>query len=142
MNSKLTNIYEYTVKFSDVDLLGMVWHGNYVKLLENGREAFGKQYGIGYWDIFNQGYVTPIVNVNIDYKKSLRYGDEVIIKTTFVDCEAAKIIFEYTLFRKSDNELIATAQTTQVFLNDKRQLYLTLPEFYIQWKKKNGLLKI
>ena len=32
------------VPFYDVDPMSVVWHGNYVKYLEDGREAFGNQF--------------------------------------------------------------------------------------------------
>ena len=140
MNSKLNHIHEYQIRFSEVDSLGMVWHGNYVKLLEDGRESFGREFGLSYWEIYKHGFITPIVKLNIDYKKSLRYGDEVLVQTSFVDCEAAKILFEYAIFRKSNNELVSTAETMQVFLNLKGELHLTLPDFFTEWKKTNGII--
>ena len=128
------------IRFSDVDCLGMVWHGNYVKYLEDAREAFGKEFKISYWDIYRQGFVTPIVKLNINYKKSLKYGDKALIEIKFIDTEAAKIIFEYTIFRIPDNEVIATAESIQVFLTTNGELHLTNPDFFILWKKQWNLI--
>lgn len=36
------------VRFSEIDPIKMVWHGNYVKYMEDAREAFGRRYGLGY----------------------------------------------------------------------------------------------
>jgi len=82
----------------------------------------------------------PIVKVTCDYKKPLVYGDIAIIETRFVNSEAAKIKFEYSVFRKSDHELMATGTTMQVFLTPEKELLLMAPEFFIGWKKKWGLL--
>lgn len=117
----------------------IVWHGNYVKFLEDGREAFGEQYGLGYYDVFDQGYLIPIVKVDLDYKQQVKYGDEIEIETVFKSVDAAKICFEYKLRRSSDNKVVAVAKTIQVFLNKEGELQLTNPAFYIDWKKKNGL---
>ncbi len=38
---------EVRVRFSEVDSLKMVWHGSYVKYMEDGREAFGREFGLG-----------------------------------------------------------------------------------------------
>ena len=44
---RLINSCKVKVRFSEVDSMAVVWHGNYVKYLEDGREAFGLQFGVG-----------------------------------------------------------------------------------------------
>ena len=125
------------VRFSEVDSMGIVWHGNYVKYLEDGREAFGREYGLTYMGVFkNHAYMIPLVKLDIDYKNQLFYEDEAVLKTTLIDNPASKICFEYELRRKSDNMLILTAETIQVFMNKNRELELNIPEFFIEWKEK------
>lgn len=131
---------ETEIRFSEVDSMRVVWHGNYVKYLEDGREAFGRKFGIGYLDVSNRNYTIPIVKVDIDYKRSVLYGDRIIIETRYVNSEAAKIIFDYTIYRKSDNKVAMKARTIQVFLDQKGQLELNCPDFYMEWKQKWGLL--
>ncbi len=119
----------------------IVWHGHYIKYFEDGREAFGNKYNINYMDVYRNNLLTPVVQMNIDYKRPLLYGESAVVETKFIDSEAAKIIFEYTLFREPTNEIIATAKSVQVFLNKDRELLLTVPTFYLEWKKKWGLIK-
>jgi acyl-CoA thioester hydrolase len=133
---RLVNTTKVNVRFSEVDALGIVWHGHYLKFFEDGREAFGKEYGLGYMDIYNHQFAAPIINVNVDFKKTLKYGDEISIITTFVNSPAAKIIFDYQIYRNSDNELVATGTSVQVFMDLEHQLYITIPSFYEEWKKK------
>jgi len=129
------------VRFNEVDPLGITWHGHYVTYFEDGREAFGAKFGLHYLDIFNNGYVAPIVNLNLDYKKMLKYGDSVLIETSYEDSHAAKIIFKYKLYNAATMELVATGSTTQVFLDvTKQQLQLRFPAFFEEWKKKHNLI--
>ncbi len=141
MSTALKDRTEVKVRFGEVDSMGIVWHGNYVKYIEEGRESFGKKYGISYLDIYANDVMAPVVNMNIDYKKQVKYGDKLIIETEFVDTAAAKIKFIFKIFRKSDNELVATAQSTQVFINMDHEMLLYPPQFAIDWKKKVGLLE-
>ncbi len=137
MNKKtLTAKTEISVRFSEVDSLGIVWHGNYVKYFEDGREAFGKKYKINNLDILKHGFIAPVVKMNCNFKNSLKYGDKAIVETQFVDCEAAKLILQYKIYRSSNKEIITTAETEQVFLNDKGELNLTIPDFFAKWKNK------
>jgi len=128
------------VRFSEVDSMGVVWHGNYIKYFEDGREEFGDKFGINYLDFRNRGILIPVVKIVCDYKRPLIYGDVAVVETRFVNCEAAKIQYEYTLAHHKTHEIIATGSSTQVFLNLNRELLLDFPPFFLEWKKRNGLL--
>ena len=137
MVKKLVSKTEVLVRFNEADPLGIVWHGHYIRYFEDGREDFGKQYGIGYLDIFNNGFVIPVVDVDCSFKKSLRYGDSVIVETSYVPCDAAKIQFSYRLFNKKNMELVATGHTVQVFLEkESSSLHILNPPFFEEWKRK------
>ena len=136
---KLTASKEIEVRFSEVDSMNIVWHGSYVLYFEDAREAFGKKYGLGYMNIFDNGYYAPLVDLRFNYKKPLSYGDKARIDISFRNTEAAKIIFDYEIFDTKDNSLIATGYSIQVFLDKQYHLVWTNPDFYIEWKHKNGL---
>lgn len=132
----LVNSTELRVRFSEVDSMQIVWHGEYVKYFEDGRESFGEEFeGIGYMDIYGSGYTAPIVELNLEYKRSLKCGERAVVETRYIDTEAAKICFDYTIRRQSSGEVVATGSSTQVFLDAKSgELMLTMPDFYTQWK--------
>ena len=139
---QLSEQIEVKVRFSEVDSLRIVWHGHYAKYFEDAREAFGLKYGLGYLDIYSKGYVTPLVELNFEYKKSLFYNDKAIVKATYVDCKAAKIIFNYEVINAKTHDLIAIGKSTQVFLSSKNpELQLIIPDFFESWKKKWGLVE-
>ncbi len=136
----LTDETVVKVRFSEVDSVGIVWHGNFVKYLEDGRESWGKKYEFSYQDMYNNGFVAPIVKVDIDYKSMLKHNDEFLIKTIYEDTVAAKMIFKYELYKLPEKKLVAKAKTIQVFMNLNKELMLTNPEFVLNWKQKNNLL--
>jgi acyl-CoA thioester hydrolase len=136
----ITNSIEVTVRFSEADSLGIVWHGHYLRYFEDGREAFGGQHGLGYLEVYKQGYTIPVVKVDCDYKRPLRYGDKVIIETTYWNTEAAKLIFTYTLRNAKTGEIVAMGKSIQVFVTAQGDLNLNVPEFFNGWKRKMALL--
>ena len=123
------------IRFSEVDSRGVVWHGSFVKFLEDGRECFGLKYGLSYLEVASLGFLIPIVDMNLSYKRSAKYGEKLIVETKFINSPAAKITFEYIIYRESDMELLVKAKTIQVFTDQKGQLILTSPQFFIDWKK-------
>ena len=133
----LTNKTSIRVRFSEVDAMQVVWHGEYVRYFEDGREAFGRHYGIGYTNIVDEGYLVPIVELNVYFKQSLKFGETATVETRYIPCEAAKILFEYTIYRDYDQAVMATGSSVQVFLDKQtQQLELNNPEFYTLWKKR------
>jgi acyl-CoA thioester hydrolase len=129
------------VRFSEVDSMRVVWHGEYIRYFEDGRESFGRQFGLQYLDVHARGYTIPVVDMHCSYKNPLRVGDVAVIETRYLDCEAAKIKFEYIVYRECDMAKVAEGKSVQVFVNNDGVLELNMPKFYIEWKKKWGLIK-
>ncbi len=125
-----------SVRFSEVDSLQIVWHGNYVKYFEDGREAFGKIHDLGYLQVYRQGFSMPIVNLECNYKSIIKYEDEIEIETRYVDSPAAKLIFDYRITNNTTGQLAATGRSVQVFLTKDGELQLTIPPFFEKWKQK------
>lgn len=133
----LQHTTELEVKFSEADPLGIVWHGHYIRYFEDGREAFGEEYGLKYLDFYRSNIVVPIVNIQCDYKRILRYGHKIRLETTYEDTPAAKLLFHYKVFDAATNEQVASGSSMQVFMHrDSLELMLYLPQFMTDWKKK------
>ena len=141
MSKQLIDRKEITIRFSEVDSMAIVWHVNYVKYLEEGRESFGNRFGISYLDIYANKMMAPVVNMDISFKRQVKYGETIIVETKYIDQKAAKLVFNYRIYRKENNELVATATTTQVFIDLDYEMLLYPPEFALEWKRKMGLLK-
>ncbi|MBE6330357.1 MAG: acyl-CoA thioesterase [Paludibacteraceae bacterium] len=134
-NNKLSCITEIKIRFCEVDSIKVVWHGNYVKYLEDGREDFGEKFGLQYLKIFENGFTAPVVDMRLQFKQSISVAESIIVETNYIPTKAAKIIFNYNIYKKSDHSLVLTAQTTQVFMDLEGNLQLSNPEFYEEWKK-------
>ena len=86
--------------------------------------------------MYDAGYIIPMVEINCEYRSPLRVNDKAIVETRFIDSKAAKIIFEYSIFREDNNELVATGRSVQVFLNKNFELELSCPDVYLNWKRR------
>ncbi|WP_417887456.1 acyl-CoA thioesterase [Zunongwangia sp.] len=138
MNKELITQTKLQVRFSECDSLQIVWHGNYLKYFEEGREDFARKHGISYLDAKQNGVATPIVKSCCEHKLPLKYADVFTVETTFVNTNAAKIIYKYRIFKAE--QLICTGETVQVFIDEKGELVLNNPSFFLDWKKKMMLI--
>ena len=127
---------EIEIRFSEVDMMQVVWHGAYALYFEDAREAFGAKYGLSYMGYVDHGYFAPIVEQTIHYKKPIRYGMKPRIDIIYRPTEAAKIMFDYEIYDTEDESLIATGHSVQVFMDMKYNLVWENPEFYLEWKRK------
>ena len=132
--------YDFQVPFYDLDGIQMVWHGNYVKYMEDAREKFGAKYGFEYLHIFNSGYLAPVADMRIKYRNSARISEILTMKITYVPSRAAKMVFEYLITRKSDNAVIIEAETSQLFVTREGVFEVSTPGFYAEWKKRWNII--
>ena len=136
----MKNIVRIPVKFSELDPMFRVWHGNYVKYFEDGREAFGKEFpGCDYDIMMKTGITAPIYDIKVRCLAPLSMNDVAVIHTTYVYKPGARLDYKYEISRERDGVLCCTGSTTQLFIDPNgEQLYIE-PDFYIEWKNKNGL---
>lgn len=133
---ELSAYKDIDIRFSEVDSMKIVWHGNYIKYFEDAREAFGLKYGISYMDIYSSGCYAPLVDISAKFKKTLTFGQTARVTAHWRPCDAAKLIFDYEVTDPADGSLIATGHSVQVFMDRNYELMWSAPRFYEEWKKK------
>ena len=131
---------EIEVRFNEVDMMGVVWHGSYVTYLEDAREAFGARYGLSYRKYIDEYTFAPIVELDMRYRKPLRYGMKPVVRITYKPTDAAKILFDYEIVDPESGEVFLQASSVQVFMDRNYNLLWDSPAFYTEWKKEMGLL--
>lgn len=120
---------EVRVRFSEVDSLRVVWHGHYLTYFEEGRQAFGRKFGLRYEDVLSHGYVVPLVHTSVDYFAPARF-DELLTVTARLHPEpAARLTFTFQVANARGDRL-ATGRSVQAFTDLEGALVLTRPAFY------------
>ena len=121
-----------TVRFEEVDPLGIVWHGRYTSYFEDARVALGDKYGIGYMQFYNQGVAAPIKKMHFDYHLPLRYRDKMTIEAIWHWSEAARMNFEF-IIRNDNGELATSGYTVQMMLDFDDNILVVPPPFYAEF---------
>lgn len=141
MKPVLTTEKAIEIRFSEVDIMNVVWHGAYAVYFEDAREAFGRQYGLSYQCYIDHNTFAPIVELDIKYRKPIRYGMKPVVRITYVPTEAAKVLFDYEIYDPASGDVFATAKSVQVFMNTDYELLWESPEFYTEWKRRCGVME-
>jgi len=104
---------EALVAFHDVDVAGVVWHGHYLKYLENARWALMARLDFGLDAMIASGYVWPIVDVHVKYVQAARFGDRLTVQASLVEWEN-RLTLNYLVKQAATDERVARARTIQV----------------------------
>lgn len=113
------------VRYSETDRMGYCYYGNYAQYYEVARVESLRSLGISYKELEDDGILLPVVDFNVKYKKPAFYDDELIVKCEVTQMPAVKIIFDYSIYRA--DELLNTAQTTLVFLDESTGKPMKIP---------------
>ena len=127
------------LRFSEVDSMNVVWHGSYMLYFEDARELFGQKYDLTYMGFFDHGYFAPLVEMNFQWKRPIKYGMRPRIDIIYRPTISAKIVFDYEIRDPEDETLFATGHSVQVFMDTNYQLVLYSPEFYDEWRRRWGV---
>ena len=135
MKDKISTTVRVKVRFSELDPVGVVWHGNYVKYLEDAREEFGRQWGLEYMKIFAAGYYAPVFDMSLRFREPAKVDDILEVECVYRHETGAKLCFDYTIRRESDSAVVLTASTIQLFTHVSGEFEPSEPEFFSQWKQ-------
>ena len=102
-----------TVPFHDLDPMGVCWHGNYVKYLEQARGELMRMIDYDYPQMLESGYYWPVIDLTIRYVRVLEYGQVVKVQATLVEYENYLKV-KYLLTDADTGHKITKAMTTQV----------------------------
>jgi acyl-CoA thioester hydrolase len=106
---------EVTVRYAETDMMGVVYHGNYLPWFEVGRTTLLKELGLAYRELEDSGYRLPVLEVGAKYFRPAVYDDTVTIVTRLKEKPLLRIRLEYEVRR--GEELLATGHTVHAFID-------------------------
>ena len=117
------------VPYYDVDLMQIVWHGNYLKYFEVARQALFKECGVDLRRTMEDTrYVFPVVRSTIKHIWPLRFGDEFIC-TAVVREARVRIVLDFEIKLISNDKVCAKGWSEQVaVLLPEMEMVFQIPE--------------
>jgi acyl-CoA thioester hydrolase len=106
---------QVTVRYAETDMMGIVYHGNYLPWFEVGRTTLLKECGFPYKALEAEGYMLPVIELGVKYQRPALYDDTLTVITRLKERPVLRIHLEYEV-RRGD-ELLVTGFTTHAFIN-------------------------
>lgn len=134
--SLFSSEYELKVSFEDLDPMSIVWHGNYMRYMEQARCNMLEKLNYTYTDIKDDGYAYPVAKMKVKYIKPAVFGDILTVKTEVISIEPTLEI-KYKIYNKKTGDKIFEAYTMQIAIDfENKQSIYSPPKRLIEAIKK------
>jgi acyl-CoA thioester hydrolase len=106
---------QVTVRYAETDMMGIVYHANYLPWFEVGRTTLLKEIGIPYRRLEEEGYRLPVLEVSAKFVRPAVYDDTLEVISTVSERPLLRIRIAYEIRRAGD--LLATGTTLHAFVD-------------------------
>ncbi|MGE8080901.1 acyl-CoA thioesterase [Peribacillus loiseleuriae] len=131
------------VRYAETDQMGVVYHANYVIWLEIGRTQLIKDLGFNYAEMEADGILSPVIDIQVSYKKPLRYGETATVKTWIESYDGLRVVYGYEILNENE-ELAVSARSAHVCVKKESFRPISIKRHLPDWheayetnKKKN-----
>ena len=117
------------VPFYDIDLMHIVWNGNYQKYFEVARQALFKECGLDLSRYMQEKrYAFPVIRSKVKHIRPLRLDDEFICKATLREA-SVKIVIDFEIRLIANGQVCATGRSEQAaLLMPEMEMVFKIPE--------------
>jgi acyl-CoA thioester hydrolase len=123
---------EIEVPFHDVDVMGVVWHGHYVKYLEIARCALLDKIEYNYSQMKASGFGWPVIEVRIRYPQPLYFQQKIRVKARIDEWEN-RLKIGYLIEDLHSGKRLTKAYTVQVALDlESGEMLFASPDILLQ----------
>lgn len=120
------------VPFFDVDMMHVVWHGHYVKYIEEARCALLESMGYGYEAMRDSGYAWPVIDMQLRYMNAAVFGQNISVRAELVEWEN-RLTIHYLILDSATGQRLTRARSVQVAVSIANgEMQLASPDCLLQ----------
>ncbi len=110
--------YEHLVKiyYKDIDQMGIVYYSRYFEYFEEARTELLNSINLDVTSIERNGIYLPVITSHCDYKRGVKFEQEIIILTSIPKLPRAKLLINYTGYLKDSKEIFFQGYTIHAFM--------------------------
>jgi acyl-CoA thioester hydrolase len=103
---------EVRIYYEDTDCGGVVYYANYLRYFERARTEFLRDRGVDVAHWMDQGLLFTVVEAQVSYLASARYGDVLSVATRVTELRKVRFSLAHEIVRTTDSQTIVTGATT------------------------------
>ena len=113
----VSNFTKVRVIYADTDAMGIVYHTNYIKWFEVGRNELMRQLGVAYTELEKLGLNMPLTKVSCHYLLPAKYDQLLTVETKFDYIKRASIRFNSHIWDEEGKTLLVEGYTIHACTN-------------------------
>lgn len=124
--------YIHQVQYYETDKMGITHHSNYVRWMEEARVNFLTQIDWPMTKLEEMGLISPVLNVNCDYKKTTTFSDTVSIMVSVKEFKGVKLFLSYEM-KDQNGDIVCIGTSSHAFLDTNGRpvkIKKDYPEFF------------
>lgn len=118
----VNNLTKIRVIYADTDAMGIVYHTNYIKWFEVGRNELMRQLGIAYKEMEHLGFNLPLTKVSCHYLLPARYDHVLTIETKIDYIKRASMKFNSYIWDENGKNLLVEGYTVHACTNSEGKI--------------------
>jgi acyl-CoA thioester hydrolase len=122
--------FRLRVRFAETDQMGIAHHSAYIVWMEAARVEWLRERGMSYKEWEKEGVSLAVSGIELEYRTSSGFDDELVIKTKLVEAKSRRFRFEYQVMRETDKVMIARGSSTHTPM-DKTGRAIRLPDRWL-----------
>ncbi|MEJ2542726.1 MAG: thioesterase family protein [Calditrichaceae bacterium] len=111
----IQNTITFRVRYAETDKMGIAHHSSYVLWFEMARIELMRSIGISYAQFEKDGYLMPVLEINLQYKKAVTF-DQLLNITASIN-QKPKARFKYNYQISNRDEIICEGYSIHGYMN-------------------------
>ncbi len=136
----VSNFTKVRVIYADTDAMGIVYHTNYIRWFEIGRNELMRQLGVAYTEMEKLGLNLPLTKVSCHYLLSAKYDQLVTVETKFDYIKKASIRFNSNIWDEEGKKLLVEGYTIHACVNMEGKIR-RIPQLLLDLTNKYNINK-
>lgn len=140
MEKLFVSTKEIQLSYADTDMMGVIYHANYLKWFEIGRIQLIEDVGYSYLNMERAGYYAPVYHIEVKYRKAVRYGDQIRVKTWVEENQPLRTVYGYHIVN-AEGEICAEGTSTHVVVRKEDFKPVSFKKNFPEWFQKYEEIK-
>lgn len=120
------------IRYAETDAMGVVYHGQYVVWFEIGRTQLIKDLGFHYADMERAGFVSPVTDIQLSYKRPFRYGESALVRTWIQIHTGIRTTYGYEIINEA-GEVCVTGSSVHTVVDKETFRPVKFKKAFPEW---------
>ncbi len=112
--------------------MGVVYHANYLIWFDIGRTKYVEELGLSYVKLEENDVVSPVLDVNVSFKKPIRFGEDAFVETWLEEYDGIRTVYGYHILN-ADGDIAVSGSSKHVVVKKDTFRPISLRRSFPEW---------